>query len=214
MSVGLLIKRARTPRRIAAQQREELALHIGLGIDGDGRGVHSRRDASFGVLRQTLQTTGAQSLVEPIVGTDGPCEIPGVHEHVLGQHRDDHSCVNLHWRIVPDCRNLDHTIEQARTRKHPLQRSARQIPAREDVVARPLRFGAERSQQEHVVKADDVFDDRACIPSVTRGGTAPLPRRRDNRSTKSSTCVHMGLGHGRLGHTPMQCAIAWHTSHR
>jgi hypothetical protein len=123
-----------------------------------------------------------------------------VHQHILAERGDEPSEVKACRRVVPDGRDLDLLLEQFATSEQAPELVVRQRPTLYGIVAGPLRFGGQWAQEQDVVKADDVLDDRPCVPSGTRRRSPPVPDGRGNRVAEPRAYADVPPGEVFFGH--------------
>lgn len=109
------------PVRIAPQARQQPGLSVSVARCADRRTEHARAGKRIGIVGQSLEEMGAKVLIESVVCTDRTSEVPGVHEDVLRECGQQRTSFKLRGCILADRRNVDRSIEQARTRQQRLE---------------------------------------------------------------------------------------------
>jgi EAL domain-containing protein (putative c-di-GMP-specific phosphodiesterase class I) len=194
----------RPPGGVAPQPAEEPGLRAGAGRNGNGAGEHTGCGEGAGVIGEPGETPLAQVGVQTVVGIRGPGEVPRVDEHVLCERGEQRRDIDAGPRVVPHRRDVGLAREELRPGEQVLQGLVGHIPPGGRIVAGPDRLGAEGSQQEDVVEADQVLYDGARVPALTRRRSPPFALGGGDRVAEPPAGPQVPAGQVVSGHVTSQ----------
>lgn len=164
--MGLLLPGSWTPVRISPEECDQFARGIGLVRNCHCRAEHARRTDCLGLPFDAAVDRLTKLWIESIFASDSTGEVPGMDQHIKCEHRKNATEIE-----VNDIRFVDAAIVRPFERRSDSRDG--HCPSGRRISSWTIRLHAEGPEQEHVMKADHMFDN---VPGVPVGaGRRPIP---------------------------------------